>query len=94
MVWSEGRPSTAGWEAMVQKDFLLVRALSSVLMSAVSGDRLADSDQGSRGGRLAVRWQAKREVISAMVVGVPQSERAWSGGAVRAGAKKSQGHAG
>ena len=75
---------------MVQKDLELVRAVSSALIRAVSGDRVADSDQGSRAGWLAVRWEEKREVISAMVVGVPQSETAWSGGAVRAGEVKSQ----
>lgn len=94
MAWSEGRPSTAGWDAMVQKDLSLVRAVSSALMRAVSGERVADSDQGSREGWLAVRWEAKREVISAVVVGVPQRETAWSGGAVRAGEVKSQGLAG
>ena len=44
-------------------------------MRAVSGERLADSDQGIFGGRWLVRWEAKSWVISASDVGAPQRMR-------------------
>ena len=52
-------------------------------MSLVSGESVADSDQGSWVGESPERWEMKRALISALVVGVPQRVRAWVGETVR-----------
>lgn len=76
-----GRPSMAGWEAMVHQFRIVVSVSRWSRMSAVSGDREGEesSDHGSWGGDLPERWDMKRAVIAEGEVGSPQRARAWAG---------------